>query len=292
MNSADERNFRSQYYGKVGFRRGDEKRSLEPLLGEVPVDAGRLAQAVRTALQLPAMYRPLVWKLLLKVQPCHPEAAEFVTARRRETCDDTEHMLRLLGHVTDDTPPALVHWLGWLLNSGRLVTMDAAQIDDQSSAPQLQVAELVADLFDGAAERCWVSWRLWTLAAGALKLLPGQLPWLTAQLEREQPALAAHLSQLGVLSAERDSPLRHWAERLFCGILPGSSVERLVDRLVAGAERILPLTAVSLLLTHSRALMACTDPADARRLLLHVQPEDTDRVFNWALDSWTKLNKV
>ncbi|KAF0299113.1 TBC1 domain family member 7 [Amphibalanus amphitrite] len=258
MNSTDERNFRSQYYGKVGFRRGDEKRSLEPLLGEVPVDAGRLAQAVRTALQLPAMYRPLVWKLLLKVQPCHPEAAEFVTARRRETCDDTEHMLRLLGHVTDDTPPALVHWLGWLLNSGRLVTMDAAQIDDQSSAPQLQVSgngRPVAPVLSGgraggltcltgAAERCWVSWRLWTLAAGALKALPGQLPWLTAQLEREQPALASHLSQLGVLSAERDSPLRHWAERLFCGILPGSS------------------------------------------------PEDTDRVFNWALDSWTKLNKV
>ena len=69
-------------------------------------------------------------------------------------------------------------------------------------------------------------------------------------------------------------------------------VERLVDRLVAGAERILPLTAASLLLTHGRSLLACDDPADARHLLLKLQEEDTDRVVNRALEIWTKLNKA
>ena len=62
-----------------------------------------------------------------------------MAARRRETCDQTEHLLRVLGHVTDDTPPALLHWLGWLLNTGRLVTMGAAEIERQSRAPQLEV---------------------------------------------------------------------------------------------------------------------------------------------------------
>ena len=75
----------------------------------------------------------------LAEQSCHPESAEFVAARRRETRDDTEHMLRLLGHVTADTPAPLVCWLGWLLNAGRLVTMDPADIERQRHAPQLQV---------------------------------------------------------------------------------------------------------------------------------------------------------
>ena len=76
---------------------------------------------------------------MLLLQPCHLEAVEFVAARRRETCDDTEHMLRVLGHVTDDTPAPLVYWLGWLLNSGRLVTMGLDEIDQQDDAPQLEV---------------------------------------------------------------------------------------------------------------------------------------------------------
>ena len=71
MASSDERNFRSQYYEKMGFRCVEEKRSLEPLLREEPVDGGRLAQFVRLHL-VPGIYRPLVWRLLLRVQVRHP----------------------------------------------------------------------------------------------------------------------------------------------------------------------------------------------------------------------------
>lgn len=291
MASSDERNFRSQYYEKMGFRGVEEKRSLEPLLRETPVDAARLAQQVRLHL-VPGIYRPLVWRLLLKVQPCHPEAADFVAGRRRETCDDTEHALRVLGHVTAGTPPALRYWLGWLLNSGRLVAMSPAEIDSQTHSPRLEVARLVEDLLEDDVECCFVSWRLWTVAAGAQAALSGQLSWLTAQLQREQPALASHLSQLGLLTAAADGPLHAWVGRLFCGVLPGSSVERLLDRLVAGAERILPLTAACLLLSHSRTLLSCAEPAAARQLLLRLQEEDTDRVVNRALEIWTQLNKA
>ena len=68
MSASDEqRNFRSQYYEKMGFRCVEEKRSLEPLLREVPVDGARLAHVVRLHL-VPGCYRPLVWRLLLKIQ--------------------------------------------------------------------------------------------------------------------------------------------------------------------------------------------------------------------------------
>ena len=62
-----------------------------------------------------------------------------MAARRRETYDDTLHMLRVLRLVTDTTPAPLVYWLGWLLNAGRLVTMSDAEIESQRDVPQLEV---------------------------------------------------------------------------------------------------------------------------------------------------------
>jgi len=287
----EQRNFRAQYYEKMGFRCVEEKRSLEPLLRESPVDGAKLAQFVRAHL-VPGIYRPLVWRLLLKVQPCHAAVGEFVAARRRETYEDTVHHLRVLGEVTDATPAALGCWLGWLLNTGRLVRMTRPQIRRQKDAPQLQVAELVLDLFDCRVEQFFVCCRLWQLQRAALEQLPAQLPWLVQLLEREDPQLAAHLQQLGVLARGDATPLHNWIDTLFCGVLPGSSVERIVDKLVAGAERILPVTAVSLLVTHRRQLLAVEETSAARATLERLSEEDTDRVVSRALDLWARTYKV
>lgn len=64
--AADERNFRSTYYEKVGFRSVEEKKSLEILLKDKPLDRGKLKQfSLRFC--LPAVYRNLIWKLLLGI---------------------------------------------------------------------------------------------------------------------------------------------------------------------------------------------------------------------------------
>lgn len=62
--AADERNFRSTYYEKVGFRSVEEKRSLEILLKDRPLDQGKLKQ-FSLRFTVPAVHRNLVWKLLL-----------------------------------------------------------------------------------------------------------------------------------------------------------------------------------------------------------------------------------
>lgn len=61
---ADERNFRSAYYEKVGFRSVEEKKSLEILLKEKPLDHGKLKQFC-LRFSVPTTYRNLIWKLLL-----------------------------------------------------------------------------------------------------------------------------------------------------------------------------------------------------------------------------------
>ena len=60
----DLRNFRSSYLEKVGIKGIEEKKSLEFLLKEQPVDLSRLSQfCIR--FPVPAAYRLHLWKLLL-----------------------------------------------------------------------------------------------------------------------------------------------------------------------------------------------------------------------------------
>ena len=65
MNLIDqERNFRTQYYEKVGFRAVDEKKSVETLLKDTPIKKDKLQQFC-LLFGIPAVYRNYVWKLLL-----------------------------------------------------------------------------------------------------------------------------------------------------------------------------------------------------------------------------------
>ena len=57
-------NFRSQYYGRVGFKSVEEKKSLEILLKEKLLDANKIRQFC-LRFPVPALYRPLLWKVLL-----------------------------------------------------------------------------------------------------------------------------------------------------------------------------------------------------------------------------------
>lgn len=64
--ATDERNFRSTYYEKVGFRSVEEKKSLEILLKDKPLDRSKLKQFC-LRFSVPATYRNLLWKLLLGI---------------------------------------------------------------------------------------------------------------------------------------------------------------------------------------------------------------------------------
>ena len=63
----DKRNFRSYYYEKFGFRGVEEKKSIEILLNEKPLDLEKLSQFC-LRFPVPSMHRAFVWKVLLGKQ--------------------------------------------------------------------------------------------------------------------------------------------------------------------------------------------------------------------------------
>ncbi|KAI2540905.1 TBC1D7 isoform 3, partial [Pan troglodytes] len=67
MTEDSQRNFRSVYYEKVGFRGVEEKKSLEILLKDDRLDTEKLC-TFSQRFPLPSMYRALVWKVLLGLE--------------------------------------------------------------------------------------------------------------------------------------------------------------------------------------------------------------------------------
>ena len=94
--AAEERNFRNQYYDKMGFRVVEEKKSLETMLSSDTIDVKKMT-AFCLRFSLPIVTRPLVWKVLLTVLPPHRENHEFVYKMRCQQFDQLIGCLRLLG---------------------------------------------------------------------------------------------------------------------------------------------------------------------------------------------------
>lgn len=65
----DERNFRSHYYEKVGFRGVDEKKTIELLLNEDPVSVSKCANFA-LKYSVPSHKRMQLWKLMLGKENC------------------------------------------------------------------------------------------------------------------------------------------------------------------------------------------------------------------------------
>ncbi|XP_062926050.1 TBC1 domain family member 7 isoform X4 [Mobula hypostoma] len=114
-----QRNFRSHYYEKVGFRGVEEKKSLEILLKDDPLDLEKLCTFAQRY-PLPTMYRTLVWKVLLGILPPHYESHAAVATFRKEQYEDLLQALQVIRFVQDSTPQVWVYLRMYQLESGTL----------------------------------------------------------------------------------------------------------------------------------------------------------------------------
>ncbi|XP_018419158.1 PREDICTED: TBC1 domain family member 7 isoform X3 [Nanorana parkeri] len=103
MAEDSQRNFRSVYYEKVGFRGVEEKKSLEILLKDDRLDIEKIC-TFSQRFPLPSMYRILVWKVLLGILPPHQETHLVVMVHRREQFYDVHHALQVMRFINDTTP--------------------------------------------------------------------------------------------------------------------------------------------------------------------------------------------
>lgn len=96
----------------------EEKKSLEMLLRDRPFDKVKLKQFC-LRFTVPAIYRNLLWKILLGVIPVYEESHDFVMNQRTAEFLDLKKALSKAKITDDTTKPHQMFMMMWLLKTRR-----------------------------------------------------------------------------------------------------------------------------------------------------------------------------
>ncbi|NXW31758.1 TBCD7 protein, partial [Phaetusa simplex] len=257
MADDSQRNFRSVYYEKVGFRGVEEKKSLEILLKD-----DRLIEKLCTFSQrfpLPSMYRILVWKVLLgmKYDICGP-LWKSVYRKVQYFC--------------------VVHLFGFVFQ-------------EPEDEVFLAIAKAMEEMVEDPIECYWLVSCFVNQLNSKHKDSLQQLPKILEQyLNIEDNRLLMHLKACAAMSK---LPYDLWFKKCFAGCLPESSLQRQVlffsffwDKVISGSCKILVFVAVEILLTFKMKIIALTTAEKITQFLENIPQDNTDAIVSKAVDLW------
>ncbi|XP_066581621.1 TBC1 domain family member 7 isoform X2 [Prorops nasuta] len=285
---ADERNFRSSYYEKVGFRSVEEKKSLEILLKEQPFDKAKLKQFC-LRFTVPAMYRNYVWKILLDVIPVYAESHDFIMMQRKIEYETLQKSLRVAKIIDDNTKPQVIYLMMWLLRTRRAKLDISAQMELPLNRAMCRMAETVWNVLDTDHEEDKCVDVYWILCGLFDQLQKFQIEVGRLQecaytlLEREDPDLSKHLSKIEALNS---LPFDIWFFSCFAGVICDGSIPKIWDKITVGAYKVLVFVAVITLTTLRRALLRSENLDSVLDTINNMTEETSEVIVNKALESW------
>lgn len=281
--SDNNRNFRSTYYDKVGFRCVEEKKSLEILLNERPIDRAKLSKFC-LRFSLPSMYREYVWQVLLDVVSVNSESDDSIMIQRTEHFHETKEALEVMHKINEETPKPIVYTMMFLITQGQLGFNSTQQLKE----PYAQNLTALASLFSKLSTYEVISYWLFRNFVLFIKKINVQYHVLKEQLEsilkKEDGDLNSHLK---VIKAFEILPTDLWFERYFADILYHSSLVRVLDKVIGGNCRILPFVGAAILIVRRHLLLSIVTEYKAEEIIKFLRniPEDTsDVIVNKALD--------
>nr|XP_054490344.1 TBC1 domain family member 7 isoform X1 [Agelaius phoeniceus]XP_054490351.1 TBC1 domain family member 7 isoform X1 [Agelaius phoeniceus] len=304
MADDSQRNFRSVYYEKVGFRGVEEKKSLEILLKDDRLDIEKLC-TFSQRFPLPSMYRILVWKVLLGIIPPHHESHALVMKYRKEQYWDIHHALRVIRFINDSTPQVDVFLRIHQLESGKLPRNVAfplipviivqllpdvlfRNIRTAFCEPEdevfLAIAKAMEEMVEDPIECYWLVSCFVNQLNSKHKDSLQQLPKILEQyLNIEDNRLLMHLKACSAMSK---LPYDLWFKKCFAGCLPESSLQRVWDKVISGSCKILVFVAVEILLTFKMKIIALNSAEKITQFLENIPQDNTDAIVSKAVDLW------
>lgn len=281
--ATDERNFRSSYYEKVGFRSVEEKKSLEILLKDnKTLDKVKLQQFC-LRFTVPGVYRNLVWKVLLDVVPIHKDSHKFVMQQREQEYNDLVHSLYFMRIASDQTPKPQLFLLMWLLETGRLKYDWNTQLDNYFYQSLCSISQSLLNVFDDNVDIYWISKGFFQFVDKFSNDVPKLTEYTRNLLEKEDQLLFNHLLSIGALNS---IPLQSWLCSCFAGIISESSLGKIWDKLTGGSCKILVFVAVVILRTLRRNLLNCLMTNNVLNCLRNIPEETAEVIVNKAIEMW------
>ncbi|NP_001016332.2 TBC1 domain family member 7 [Xenopus tropicalis] len=284
MSEDSQRNFRSVYYEKVGFRGVEEKKSLEILLKDDRLDIEKLC-TFSQRFPLPSMYRILVWKVLLGILPQHQESHPMVMEYRREQYQDVYHALQVIHFISEATPKIEVFLYMYHLETGKLSQSQPYPMEPEDDI-FLAIASTMEEMVDDDVDCYWLIRNFVNHFDSKFKDSKLQLhKAFEHYLNLEDSRLVAHLK---ASSALEKLPYDLWFKKCFAGCLSASSLQRVWDKLVSGSCKILVFVAVEILLTYKLKVMALNNAESINKFLEKIPEDNTDPIVSKAIDLWHK----
>ncbi|XP_001604899.4 TBC1 domain family member 7 [Nasonia vitripennis] len=284
----DERNFRSSYYEKVGFRSVEEKKSLEMLLRDRPFDKAKLKQFC-LRFTVPVIYRNLLWKILLGVIPVYEESHAFVMAQRTAEFKDLRKALKDAKITDDTTKPHQMFLMMWLLRTRRAKIDISSQLETQLLRAMSKMAESLWNISDADHEQDKLVDVYWILS-GFLDQVQkfstevGRLQECTcSMLEREDKELYNHLINIESLQT---LPFELWFHSCFAGTISDGSITKIWDKIAVGAYRILIFVAIVMLTTIRRCILRCDTLDKVLEAINNITEEISEVIVNKAIEGW------
>ncbi|TSL47595.1 Desmoplakin [Bagarius yarrelli] len=280
-----QRNFRSAYYEKVGFRGVEEKKSLEILLKDNPLDVEKLS-TFSQRFPLPSMYRIHVWKVLLGILPPHSDSHSLVARYRQEQFTDVKEALLAMRFVNTGTPHTELYLRMHQLENQQLPCRSELTQPDEEDEDFLAIARVMLEIVDDPVDcywliRCFVN-QFNHKFGDSIPHLPKSLEHYLSQ---EDSRLLAHLKTSGSLAV---LPYSLWFRRCFSDCLPESSLQRVWDKVISGSCKILVFVAMEILLSYKIKLMGMSRPAAVVNFLSNMPHENTDAIVTKAIELWHK----
>lgn len=283
---AEDRNFRSNYYKKFGFRNIEEKKSIELLLKEHPLDVEKL-RLFCLRFPVSAKYRLYLWKIVLGVLPANQDSHEFVMTQRKEQYENLRHALEVMRKVDKDMPTSVVFLKMFLIEEGRLPFDEHDLLTQPANKAFINIAAAVISMVDDQVDTYWVTtsfYRFYRKHEEALHSLPDKTK---AFFKKEDPdqKLWLHMEKHDVWSS---LPLSDWFSSCFAGVLPDQSFERIGDIVIGGSLMVLVYVTVAILLTLRRPLLIMNTKEEMLRYLQQIPEDSGDILVNKAIDMWEK----
>ncbi|KAF2980586.1 hypothetical protein EK904_006400 [Melospiza melodia maxima] len=267
MADDSQRNFRSVYYEKVGFRGVEEKKSLEILLKDDHIE--KLC-TFSQRFPLPSMYRILVWKVLLGIIPPHHESHALVMKYRKEQYWDIHHALRVIRFINDSTPQVDVFLRIHQLESGKLPRNVAFPLEPEDEV-FLAIAKAMEEMVEDPIECYWLVSCFVNQLNSKHKDSLQQLPkFLEQYLNIEDNRLLMHLKACSAMSK---LPYDLWFKKVW-------------DKVISGSCKILVFVAVEILLTFKMKIIALNSAEKITQFLENIPQDNTDAIVSKAVDLW------
>ena len=290
-------NFRMLYYDTLGLKNVNQKKTLELLLGENPLNQDKLRSFSHQFI-LPAIYRSLVWKVLLDIAPVCKDSSSFINKERQGHYDDLKQALISMHMFTERTDATASHpqirkstpkniALMYLLDKGMLSVLhgNILKRDGHKIFVLESISQIVCGIISDECDCFWISKHLYDRQEMFINNF-GKLPQhVQYYLQLEDQRLFEHLCDIQLFKM---IPYDRWFQTYFSSIFVDclEYLEKILDKLVAGSCNILVFVCVALLLTFSLKLKQLRSSEEALKLISYLKEDAGLAVIDKTMELW------